>query len=130
MVFQEVFHRSGEHPAQTAMASALQSGALALDVPIQDFALFGAKECAVIALAQERQVTALIDDYRPHQHLRRILQWPVLSVSECIMLWLDLHRISWQEARALADQLAEHRATSPHFLDWLDNELRTRGGIP
>jgi len=129
MVFQEVFHRPGDHPAQTAMASALQSGVLALDVPIQDFALFGAGERAVIALAQERQAIALIGDYRPHQYLRRTVQWSVLSVSECIMLWLDLHLISWQEARALADQLTEHRAASPHFLDWLDNELRTRGGI-
>ncbi len=129
MVFQEVFHCPGDHPVQTAMASALQSGALALDVPIQDFARFGAGERTVIALAQERPATAWIDDYRPHQHLRRIVQCSVLSGSECIMLWLDLHLISWQEARALADQLAEHRATSPHFLDWLDNELRTRGGI-
>jgi hypothetical protein len=112
------------------MATALQSGELSLQAPIQDFALFGAGERAVISLAQERYATALIDDYRPHQYLRHTLQWPVLSVSECIVLWLDTQRISWQEARTLANTLAAHGATSPHFLAWLDAELRNRGGIP
>ncbi len=130
MVFQEIFHRPGAHPAQAAMATARQSGELSLECPIQDFALFGAGERTVISLAQERHATALIDDYRPHQYLRHTLQWPVLSVSECIVLWLDTQRISWQEARALANTLAAHGATSPHFLAWLDAAFRTRGGIP
>lgn len=113
------------------MAPALQSGELSLQAPIQDFSLFRAGERAVISLAQEHHATALIDDYRlQHHYLRNTLQWSVLSVSECIVLGLDTQRISWQEARTLANTLAAHGATSPHFLAWLNVELRTRGGIP
>lgn len=127
IVQQELFHRIRLVPQQQLFQQALHTGHIQIQDPVTLISTLSKGERAVVSLAQEQQIPALLDDYRPHQHAQN-LGINVMSVAQFLIRLLYQGTLSVTEAEQRFQQLQQTHATSPFFLQWAAQHIQQKGG--
>lgn len=127
VVQNELFHQVKNVPQQQLFQHHLTQGHLVIRDPQVFISTLSKGERAVVSLAIELNVPALLDDYRPHLHARQ-LRVNAMSVAQVLIALLYQGMLRRNEAEQIFRQLAQTHATSPIFLQWAAQQLQAQGG--
>lgn len=127
IVQQELFHQNRLVPQQQLFQQALHMGHIQIQDPGTLISTLSKGEQAVVSLAQEKQIPALLDDYRPHQHAQK-LGINVISVAQFLIWLLYRGTLSVTQAEQHFQQLQQTHATSQFFLQWAARHIQQKGG--
>lgn len=128
VVYQELFHAPRAVPQQERFQQVQQVGMLVVEAPAALIPTLSKGEQAVVSLALERHVPALIDDYRAHRHAREVYGVSVLSVAECLVWLLAQGMLEIPDAEQRFLQLKRLGATNAVFLEAAARAIHRRGG--
>lgn len=127
LVQQELFHQIRPVPQQQLFTNALHAGRLHIQDPHTRISTLSKGERAVVSLAKEQHIAALLDDYRPHQHAAS-LGVTAVSVAQFLIRLLYQGTLSVSETERHFQQLRQTGATSPLFLQWAAQHIQQKGG--
>ncbi len=126
LVQQQLFHQIRPVSQQQLFTEALHAGRLHIQDPHTLITTLSKGERAVLSLAQEQHIAALLDDYRPHQHAAG-LGITVIGVTQFLIRLLYQGTLSVSETEHHFEQLRQTGATSPLFLQWAAQHIQQKG---